>query len=246
MDKNKNSNTQSTNILDTKETEEEELKKQGFDRLDKSDILSVVNLDASELQEICDLRKQLKELANSLFDIINMANSDNLDPDISISDEDRIELKNTVDDTLLWMHIHMRASKLDYQLKIDELNNLSNKIIILDKITPDTNTDTSPKQELEILVHIIKTSLEQKIVYISDEDKIGLLEHIDNILLELADTAIRTDEYYIEKINEINELSNLLFMEKPETETSVSNNLTVQDSEDGISIADIMKMRATN
>jgi len=71
-----------------------------------------------------------------------------------------------------------------------------------------------------------------------------LLGHIDDILFELADTTFREDEYYIEKINEINELSNLLFMEK--SDLSANASLPIQDTEDGISINDIIKMRATN
>ena len=73
-------------------------------------------LSKEELNEIKELRKSLFDLCYSIFDII-------CNEGFIIDKNDRNDLKDYIDDTLLWLHVHEKPTKIEYKQKIDEILN---------------------------------------------------------------------------------------------------------------------------
>ena len=132
---------------------------------------------------------------------------DLLDNDMNLPEY--IELKNYIDDTLLWMHIHTNITKIDYQIRIKQINDLSNKIF-------DNNQNNRPnyKTELEILCNLIKGSISNDlfdIENIGDSNIIKLNNMVDENISILNSDTIMSDDYYLDKINAVNDLCNQIY-----------------------------------
>ena len=172
--------------------------------------LNITGLDNQEKIEIKTLRNNISELCHSIFNIINSNNFD-------ISLDHKKELKDYIDDTLLWLHICSENKKEDYIKKIDNINNTCDTIIS-HYSNKDIFKKDSIKEEVENLCYTIKifvenNNLSQNIISDNNIDDILLwLYDNDNVSVNIDDKCLehklKLDIIYNElnnnKNNEIN------------------------------------------
>jgi len=103
---------------DEKEEDEEmkrvfqkvEIEENGFD-----------GLSEGAVEELKNLRQTVFDICYSICDILYSGN-------LSISNEHMSELKDYINDSLMWLHIHEKPTKIEYKIKIDEINEECNKV----------------------------------------------------------------------------------------------------------------------
>lgn len=150
-----------------------------FTNIEEEEI-GVKGMDDPEKLEIKELRKNISDLCYSINELIN-SNSTKL------SDEHKNELKDYVDDTLLWLYVHNKIQKPEYKMKIDEINENCNKImshyqsegkeVFSNEINPKNKRD-----ELENSCIVLKLLIEDKQLFIDDIKKKTIYDEISKIL----------------------------------------------------------------
>ncbi len=84
--------------------------------------LGICDLDDDEKNEIKQLKNNLIELCTELFTILN-------DNNCKLNENDKINLREYIDDALLWSYIHEKPTIIDFKSKIDAINNECIKIV---------------------------------------------------------------------------------------------------------------------
>ena len=74
-----------------------------------------IGLSDPQTAELKELRTTLKELCYHLFDIIQ-------NPSLNINEDHKKDLRDFIDDSLLWICSHEKPTIIDYKQKIDEIN----------------------------------------------------------------------------------------------------------------------------
>jgi molecular chaperone DnaK (HSP70) len=146
-----------------------------------------IGLSDPEQAEIKELRTSLNDLCYSIFSILE-------NPQLNIERDHKKELRDFIDDSLLWICSHEKPTKIDYKQKIDEVNDACDKIL-----NEYTNKELfredeiillnkTKKEELENLCYTIRIMLDEKTIPLKTEDSENLnklinqtLEKIDNI-----------------------------------------------------------------
>lgn len=194
--------------------EDEEEVKQVFEKIENEELGSDKMGDI-EKQELVQIRSNLIELCNNIYEIIT-SNT------LLMDDKDKKELRDYIDDTLLWIYSHSKPKKSEYKQKIDEINDSCNKILEeYDKNnkniyeTNSVSTNLNKKDELEQLCFVIKSSIEYN-TYALDEKEIKELLNIVNINLDwtLDNDAKKieiSDSEYNNRIEELNNMCNNLY-----------------------------------
>lgn len=90
--------------------EEVEIAENGFD-----------GMSDNEINELKELRQVVFDMCNAICEILY---SDSL----SISKEHINEMKDYINDSLMWLHIKEKPTKIDYKIKIDEINDVCNRV----------------------------------------------------------------------------------------------------------------------
>jgi molecular chaperone DnaK (HSP70) len=209
--------------------------------------LGLYGLTDPEIAELKELKKSLNDLCYSIFDIIE-------NPLCVIEKEHKKELRDFIDDALLWICSHDKPTKADYRAKIDEINEACDKILHFyenknSSIFKDEYLEIKTKlDELENLCLTIKIIIESGTIPIKSvlltelENKINkYLEDIYNdIYVELSDDIIQ------EKIDDINLLSNNVFNKLQGLNITPSNIISTSNTNtenEGTSIQDLLKQR---
>jgi hypothetical protein len=130
---------------DIDELEEEKI----FEQIENEE-MGISEMEENDRNEIKELRKNLMDLSYSVFNILS---SDYL----IMSHEDKIKIRDFIDDTLLWMHVHEKISKNEYKGKIDEINDICNNIfeeynIHIYNMTPNQQKTTTKKRAANCLL----------------------------------------------------------------------------------------------
>jgi molecular chaperone DnaK (HSP70) len=193
---------------DIDESEEEKI----FEQIENEE-MGISEMEENDKNEIKELRKNLMDLSYSVFNILS---SDYL----IISHEDKIKIRDFIDDTLLWMHVHEKISKNEYKSKIDEINDICNNIfeeynkksINIFKSDEISENIKNKIDELETLCYTIKIMIEDGVFQLKKIYLDKLLEilnaNLDWIILEKekgSDLNLLEQECE-NKINEINEI----------------------------------------
>ena len=260
-----NGNLNATTVYDN-DIENEDFIKESFDKIEEDDLglKNIPDLDKNELKES---RNCLIDLCNSIFDML-LNNRD-----LNIKDEDFIELRDIIDDTLLWIHVHMKATKIDYNMKIDTINTICNNIMNkynnddaqIFKYNEVTSNIKSCRDELEQLCYLVKSMIMCDIISIEQEQIDILSKHIDDTLNWFISTTDKTidDSIYKQKTDEINNMCNKSYSEhmnkinnidvkssvifgNNKSEVVHINNDFIENVDDalgGVSIQDILKLR---
>jgi len=130
-----------------------------------------IGLSDPEQAEMKELRKALNDLCYSVFSILE-------NPQLNIDSEHKKELRDFIDDSLLWICSHEKPSKIDYKQKIDEVNDacdrILNEYIQKDLFRPDENDlfndIKTKKDELEQVCYTIKVMLNERTIPLKTED----------------------------------------------------------------------------
>jgi heat shock protein 1/8 len=181
--------TNSTTIYDEKEI------KLFIEESEKEEVSKKLN--AEQYTELCELKQELIELCNNINNIL-------INNNFNIKDEYICEIRNLIDDSLLWIYVCDNPTNIEYSERIIEINKLCNMII--DKVN---NENICYKDELENLCFSIKGGIDNN-HFSFGEDQIVNLSNLINDALRLIDKNCE-EEIYKEKILEINCLCNKLY-----------------------------------
>jgi len=113
-------NKDMTTIYGNDNDEDEQNIKQVFENIEE-DTCGYKGLSEPEKAELKELRQAISDMCYSIFDIISSGN-------LKISNNHMSELKDYIDDSLLWLHVHEKPGRTEYKIKIDEINETCNKI----------------------------------------------------------------------------------------------------------------------
>lgn len=204
-----------SNIFDDEQDEKEASKI--FETFEEEK-LGTSGLSDPDKAELKEFRKSTFDLCYSVFEVIE---SDLL----NINNADRKELKDFIDDILLWLHTHEKISKNEYKEKIDEINETCDKLINeyskdnskLFKDEKLVENVKNKKDELETLCFTMKIMI--------DDDKIPIKRKYLDELYEYIVSSIDF-VYKIETMNEDSEKECLDRIEKiNEMSRDISNKM---------------------
>lgn len=181
-----------------------------FEKLDDEEkgYKGMSDIEKSEMKE---LRQGVFDLCHSVLDIVDSGN-------LQISKNHTTELKEFIDDTLMWMHIHEKPTRSDYKLKIDNINNICDKIF---KFYQDEGKEIfkenevvksikNSRDELENLCIVIKLLIEDRKIPLEAEDLAPLFKlvsdtiewiFINDVAIEKARNDKKDEDYINDKLN---------------------------------------------
>lgn len=229
-----------TNIFDDDDNdifEELENEEYGFNK----------DMNDEEKQEIKQLRKNLTDMCYSIYDIVN-------DPYFVMDEEDIDNIKNLINDTLLWVFSKEKIIKTEYIQKINEIN------VKCDDITKNANFEYiyTKKEELEQLCYALLSNMETKVIMLKEEDISRLYDIIEDTLQMIIEIEVEKrkaeikgeelemdDSVYENRLNYINQLCDELY----DSKTSINrDNINIIDEDEeydeGISIEELKRRYA--
>ena len=170
-------------------------------------------------KELKQLKENLIELCYSIFDIISSKK-------ININNEHIEQLKDYIDDIILWVHVSEKITKDEYINKIEEINKNCNDIMSTyneSDLFKQNDTKTK-KEELQQLCYTIMSSIMSNVFSLQENQMNELKNKINKTLDWLIECDIETKraeledkEYFIDdskyqiEIDNINELCNNLY-----------------------------------
>jgi molecular chaperone DnaK (HSP70) len=236
----KNNNSDGLDLCTTvygKENEDE--KNIIFEQLE-NESQGFIGLSDAEKADLKELRQAVSDLCYSIYDIINSGN-------LNISINHATDMKDFIDDALLWLHIHEKPTKMDYKIKLDEINDTCNKIFdhyhqsgkeIFDK-NKITESIKNSRDELENLCFVIKLLIEDGAFPINKTTLENLQSNITNILDwiyqqdDASDTNNEKQQQFESecriKIDELNKLCDTIY-QKMKNINLDENNKTLKNA----------------
>lgn len=266
IESNEQNNVASTNIYDDKEEEDKNKENSIFIKLEEEE-MGYKGLSEQDKEELKELRKSVSSLCHSIMELTYSES-------INIDKNHIEELRDYVDDVLLWMHVHDKIKKEEYIEKINEINKNCDKVFDIYKesgLFKKTNIEkniNNKKDELENLCYIIKLMIEDGAFPVKLNQRI-YLENLENIIEEnlnwiYENEENNTQEFYSvcqDKINLINNISNDInnkiqglnindnidiFENKRNIIAEQDENEEEEDENKGISIISIMQKKRNN
>lgn len=224
---NKNVKEQISDKMGTTVFGDEEDEETVFEEIEKQEFGFDDDISREERNEIKNLRQTLNDHCMNLFSILNS--------DVFIiSEEDKTNLKDYLNEILLGIHVKEKLNKLQYVQLINDVNDNCNKI--MEKYIKEdkevftknevVNSITSKKSELEIFCASLKTVLISDHLPLKPKSQKLLEKEIDNATNWIIDEEIKKKkleldgkEYdtpeseYQARIDKINNISELLSQE---------------------------------
>jgi heat shock protein 1/8 len=232
-------NVQMTTIYGNDEEDTENIE-HTFEKIENEEF-GIEDIPDKEKIELKELRSNLLILCDQVFQLLtNNA--------ICLEDNYKKELKDYIDDTLIWVHIQQKIDKVEFIAKINEVNNTCNEIV--EQYKKDNKelfeenlikkSIHSQRDELENLCYAIKSSLVENYFNISNNNSTLLEKTIDETLKWLLEVDINKldvlEEQYNDKINDINNLCNQLYQSMVSIDTNRKRNVENNESNDNIII----------
>ena len=184
-----------------------------FEKIQDEEFGFVSQIDEELKKELIELRNNIIESCNYLMEFIANYST-------KIDKDHLTELKDYVDDILLWIYVQEKITKTEYINKIEEINNICNDIMQKYDInnSEDDNTVTL-RGQLEQLCYALLSSILSNMFCLKEDDSCILRDKIENTLDWLIEIDIKPenfehinlDEIYLQKINEINLLCDELY-----------------------------------
>jgi len=177
---------------------------------DENDDLRVFNdnvVDDEMRKEIKRMKDMLVELCYQVFEIVSGIDGDAV-----------ANLKDYIDDVLLWIHVKSGIKVDDCHERIDEINRLCNNVVDLN--ADMVITECSKHDQLEQLCYVLLSNIDSGEI-ILDDGKINVLKvNIQDVIDWLIDVDLEIrkaqlegqnldndyDELYQQKIDQINQL----------------------------------------
>lgn len=209
------------------------------DDIDKS---CGVVIDIDNKEEVRELKKLRDDISELCYNVLDIINNDNF---ASKKDSESItNIKDLIDDTLLWIYVGEKISRVEYIQKINEINEICNNL----QFEPDKRTEL--EELCYSLLGIISTG-----VFSGDgidilKEKINLtLDWLLDIDIEIKEKKLSGDKikdnFYdilentlARKIDEINELCNNINGDITENEIEIKMT-DKEDDQEGTSIFDL-------
>lgn len=192
-----------------------------FEKLEEKQ-LGYKGMSDPEKEELKELRYALHDLCHS---ILGIASGENL----KISDQHIEELKDFINEVFMWFHAHEKPTKIDYIMKIDEVNKMCDKLFdhYNDKNEELFKNDElfdsikNKRDELENLCLVLKLMIIDKSFPVENELLDPLIVFIEETLewIYKSDEDVKGDNDKINKYNnecgtkleDINEKCNTLY-----------------------------------
>jgi molecular chaperone DnaK (HSP70) len=114
-----NKGTEMTTIYGDENEEDEEMKRV-FEQVEKEEN-GFDEMSEMEVTELKELRQKVFDVCYSMCEILYSGN-------LTISKEHIGELKDYINESLMWLHICEKPTKIDYKMKIDEIDDACNKV----------------------------------------------------------------------------------------------------------------------
>jgi L1 cell adhesion molecule like protein len=158
------------------------------------------SIDNVKLNELKQIRDTLTDMCHSVSDIVN-------NPNVFIDETMRQDIKNFVEDLIVWIHVQPKISFEEYQSKLNELTHKCNDCI------KEERSDCENEEELMTLCLSIKSSIVSNPLSINEKMTRVLNDEIDNILLWMNENKNAAREQYSDKISYINGICNKIYEE---------------------------------
>lgn len=166
-----------------------------FERIENEEI-GALGLSDPEKEEIKAIRQDLMDLCYSVFDVISSEN-------LNLEKDHIHELKDYVDDVLLWLHVHQDPKITEYRIKIDEVNETCNKIIDhykkegteIFKENELTKSIKTKRDELENMCIVLKLMINDGAFKIKKD----ILKDFSNIITVTLDWISENDIISVDK-----------------------------------------------
>lgn len=157
-------------------------------------------IDTDKLNELRQVRDTLINMCHTVLEIVDS-------PSISLDDSARQELKDNVEDTIVWVHVQQKISYDEYTEKLNSLTEQCNAYVK----QPDAQIDCSSVDELRTLCESLKSSLSSNLLALDEKSTDVLDMKIDEIIKWMEDNNDATPEQYQEKIDELNTECNAIY-----------------------------------
>jgi heat shock protein 1/8 len=172
-----------------------------YEELENDEFGITDEMDEEDKKRIKEKREYLVSLCYSIFDILSMDN-------LNIEQEYIDELKDYIDDVLLWIHVADKIECSEYDERIDIINKSCDKIMNKYDNLFEVK-QFSKKEELEQLCFAIKSSLLCNLFKMDDNtEKLGnqIDTTLDWLIVEMDNSL--DNQVYQDKIDEINKMCN--------------------------------------
>ena len=235
-------NKEGTSIYENDEEDKEIITKELYEELENNE-LGIRNSDSDEIKkETKRLRELLVSLCYSIFDILSS--------DVHIIEKNVAnELKEYVDDILLWVYVKEKISIDEYKNKIEEVNNVCNDIVDKNEINA-VIVDDYGKLELEQLCFALLSGIQSNTLGIYDNEKIvSLRKYVEDVLDFIVEHKDNYNEnMYYDKINKLNKICDDIYendsiytnLKNTHENESIIDNIC-EDNGDGTSIFALMR-----
>ena len=174
-----------------------------YEKLENEEYGFADDIDENTRKELILIRDTLVELCHNVIDVITNSN-------IKMDDTSIEELKDYIDDTLLWVYVQEKISKTEYSQKIDEVNKICNDMVSKYDEELFEKLEESKESELENLCCTLLSTIKSNLFSIG-EKKIKQLEEITIDCLEWLTEAQVDEKECQERIDRINDLCNELY-----------------------------------
>ena len=210
-----------------------------------------------ERDELKEIRNVLITLCESIADVVG---SDSF----AISDDHKEELKNFINDAILWTYVHDKPTKVEYKIKIDEVDQACDKIM---SVYNERNDDIFVKNdivdsneyvvtELENLCLSLKILIEQKSLPININSSTGRrdMDTLETMITNNMDWLVENvhtkkenaisgeniEKIASEKLDILNALCSDIYSKSVSAIFNDKNNtiITVDDNADGLENTD--------
>jgi molecular chaperone DnaK (HSP70) len=202
---------------------DEEDEENVYEEIENEEFGFTDDMAQEEKNELKQLRETMVELCYNIFEIISGTNT-------KMSKEDKVELRDHIDDILLWVHVKDKIKKVDYIQKIDEINKACDDMMqkyedcdVFEKNSVVGGIN-SKKDELEQICYAIMSSIHNNMFSLHDKE-IKLLDkninstlewllqcEIDSKKAELEGKQLEVpDDEYQKRLDQINDMCNNLY-----------------------------------
>lgn len=189
-----NLKTTETNANCTSIYDDEEKVKTLLDNLEKEET-GIINDE--EFQELKKMKDNVCDLCNNIYEIISNNN-------LAIKELELENIRNLINDTLLYVYVHTKATIDDYKIKIDEINTACNKTF-----SDMSNQVISLKDELKHTCYTIKASIDNNKFSLDEENILILSNLVDDNLIFIGNE--HSEDEYQERITKLNQFCNHLY-----------------------------------
>ena len=144
-----------------------------YEELEKEEYGFTDDIDENTKKELILIRDTLVELCHNVVDIITNSN-------IKMDENNIEELKDYIDDILLWVYVQEKISKTEYSQKINEINKICDDMvskyddILFEKI------EESKKSELENLCCTLLSTIKSNLFSIGEEK----IKELENVIID--------------------------------------------------------------